>query len=104
MKRIYIYLFFMSGILLLAGCTPYGVLYTHIKKPLDTNMFQTPVNGNNAQGDIKHISFYVDVMWDSNAIGDIAKKNGIETIYYADIETLNILTIWNQYKVHVYGK
>ena len=67
-------------------------------------MSQTPVNGNNGQGDIKHISYYVDVMWDSNAIGDIAKKHGIETIYYADIETLSVLTIWNQYTVHVYGK
>ena len=34
----------------------------------------------------------------------IAKENGIETIYYADLETLSILGIWNQYTVHVYGK
>jgi hypothetical protein len=93
----------MSGILLLASCTPYGLLYTHIKKPLDTNMSQTPMIDNNVQGDIKHIRFYVDVMWDSNAIGDIAKKHGIETIYYADIEMLSVLTIWNRYTVHVYG-
>ena len=104
MKRLCIYLFLMSGILLLASCTPYGLLYTHTKKPLDTNMSQTPVNDNSGQGDIKHIRFYVDVMWDSNAIGDIANKHGIETIYYVDIETLSILTIWNQYTVHVYGK
>jgi hypothetical protein len=104
MKRLYIYLLFMSVILLLASCTPYGILYTHIKQPLDTNMSQTPMNENNAQGDIKHIQFYVDVMWDSNAIGDIAKKHGIETIYYVDIETLSVLTIWNQYTVHIYGE
>jgi hypothetical protein len=104
MKRVCIYLFLISGILLLAGCTPYGLLYTHIKKPLDTNMSQTPVSDSKGQGDIKHFRFYVDVMWDSNAIGDIAKKHGIDTVYYVDIEMLSVLTIWNQYTVHVYGQ
>jgi hypothetical protein len=46
----------------------------------------------------------IDVMWSSNAIGDIAKKNGIETIYFADLEVRRILYIWNQYTVHIYGK
>jgi len=104
LKRLNIYLFLMSGILLLASCSPYGILYTHKKEPLDTNMSQTPVNGINGHSDIKHIQFYVDVMWDSNAIGVIAKEHGIETIYYTDIETFSVLSIWNQYTVHVYGK
>jgi hypothetical protein len=103
-KRFYKYLFIFSAFILLAGCTPYGILYTHTKMPLDTNMSQTPVSGSNGQSDIKHIRFYVDVMWDSNAIGDIAKKHGIEEIYYADIERLSVLGIWNQYTVYVYGK
>jgi len=46
----------------------------------------------------------VDVLSDSNAIGDIAKQNGIETVYFADLETMSILIIWNQYTVHVYGQ
>jgi hypothetical protein len=42
--------------------------------------------------------------WDDAAIGDIAKKNGIQELYFADLETLRVLGIWNQYWVHVYGK
>jgi len=47
---------------------------------------------------------YSGVAGDSNAIGDIARKNGINTLYYADLETLSVLTIWRQYTVHVYGQ
>lgn len=104
MKRLCFYLFIITGILVLAGCTPRGLLYTHIRTPLDINMSQTPADGKNVHGDLKHFPFYVDVMWDSNAIGDIAKQNGIETVYYADLETLRILIFWNQYTVHVYGQ
>ncbi len=104
MKRSCFYLFIIAGILVLAGCTPRGLLYTHIRTPLDINMSQTPADGKNVHGDLKHFPFYVDVMWDSNAIGDIAKQNGIETVYYADLETLRILIFWNQYTVHVYGQ
>ena len=104
MKRLCFYLFIIAGILVLAGCTPFGLLYTHIRTPLDINMSQTPADGKNIHGDLKHIPFYVDILWDSNAIGDIAKQNGIETVYYADLETLRILIFWNQYTVHVYGQ
>ena len=44
------------------------------------------------------------MLWDSNGIGDIARKNGLEAIYFADLETFSILGIWSQYRVHVYGK
>lgn len=104
MKRLCFYLFIIAGILVLAGCTPRGLLYTHIRTPLDINMSQTPADGKNIHGDLKHFPFYVDILWDSNAIGDIAKQNGIETVYYADLETLRILIFWNQYTVHVYGQ
>jgi len=104
MKRLCFYIFIIAGILFSIGCTPIGIVYTHTKTPLDTNMSQTPAEGRNAHGDIKHISFYVDVMWDSNAIGDIAKKSGIETVYFTDLEVRRILYIWNQYIVHVYGE
>ena len=104
MKRSCLFLLFTAAVLLLAGCSPYGIVYTHIKKPLDTNMSRTLVDDSAAQGDIKHIRVYVDVMWDSNAIGDIAKKHGIETVHYADMETLSVLGVWHQYTVHVYGR
>ena len=84
---------------------PKGTIYSHTTRPLDLNFSKTPKGGGRGEeGDIKHFYYYVHVLWDTNAIGDIAKQNGIETIYYADIETLKVLGYWNQYTVHIYGK
>ncbi len=49
-------------------------------------------------------SYYIDVIWDSNAIGDIAKREGIDTVYFVDLEVLKVLGIWSQYTAHIYGK
>ena len=89
---------------LVSGCT-YGLVYTHTWRPLTHDMHKTRVVDTEKSGDIKHIAFYLPIAaWDSAAIGDIAKKNGMTELYFADVETLSILTIWNQYTVHVYGK
>lgn len=91
---------------ILTGCSPYGYVYHHTTQPLDTSMDQTPTMfGDPQEGDIKHFSYnVVDLSIGSNGIGEIARTRGIETIYFADIETLRILGIWEQTFVHVYGK
>jgi hypothetical protein len=126
MNRRVFFLFFMTALLVLPGClagrpgpgvgrpVPFGgLLFSNTVRPLDINQTATPTSQVRAKGDIKHAYFAVTAMWDSNAIGDIAKKNGIETIYYADIEELVVLEIlqyiyigpvWRQYTVHIYGK
>lgn len=82
---------------------PLGLIYTHIIFPLDVNLDEDQFVRRPEKGDVKHIQYYIEVMWDSNAIGDIAKENGIEQVYYADLEVLNVLGIWRQYTVHIYG-
>lgn len=92
--------------LLLAGCGM-GIVYTHTVQPLTLDMHKTPVAATEKEGDIKHLvllSPALSVAWDSNAIGDIARKNGLKEIFFADLETLKVLGLWNQYTVHVYGK
>jgi hypothetical protein len=92
--------------LVLSGCTS-AILYTHTVEPLDLNMHSTPFVREDKEGAIKHIDihFYsLSAAWDSNAIGDIARKNNLETVYFADLEYLNVLQIWKEYIVHVYGK
>ena len=82
------------------------MVYTHTIQPLDVNMNQTPIGEKKNTGDIKFFKLlngYFSFMWDTNAIGDIAKENGIDVIYYAELETFSILGIWNQYTVHIYG-
>lgn len=88
-------------VLSLTGC---GLIYTHTIEPLDVNLDQAPFVVDPEEGDIKHIHYYVDVVWDSNAIGDIAKREGIDTVYYVDLEVLRVLGVWGQYTVHIYGK
>jgi hypothetical protein len=97
--------------LLLAGCSN-GVLfssglYSHTVEPLTFNRNPTEVERSlqQANGDISHIQFRVAVVWGTNGIGDVARKNGIETVYYADIEKLRVLFgIWQEDIVHVYGR
>jgi hypothetical protein len=88
------------------GCVR-GLLYTHTTKPLTTDYQQTPAGSglNTAHGDTKHINIHLQVKWDSNGIGEIAKSNDIREVYYADIETISVLFgIWQQQYVHIYGK
>jgi len=93
----------LAMMLLLTGCGV-GLLYTHTVEPLDINHKRTEAVQSSEQGDIKHIQYGVGVMWNSNAIGDIAKKHGMKTIHYADLERLSVLGVWYQYTVHVYGR
>jgi len=87
-----------------------GILYTHTVKPLTVDMHRTPVVPAEKEGSVKVISFpqfggeYRLVAWDSAAIGDVAKKQGMTEVYFADVETFSILQIWNRYTIHIYGK
>jgi hypothetical protein len=90
--------------LVLAGCTA-GIIYTHTVKPLTLNHLATPATGTEGEGKIKHIQLpYVGIMWGDTALGDVAKEKGLQEIYYADMEFLSVLTIWQQSTVHLYGK
>ena len=87
---------------LLSGCI--GLIYTHVTEPLTPDlMAAAPVVSESSRGDVKTIQYYVQVQWDKNGIGQIAKKYGFDEIYYADLETLRVLGIWTQQWVHVYG-
>jgi len=82
-----------------------GFIYTHTWQPLTTDMDRTTVGAVSGEGNIKHIALNMPlVAWDSAAIGDIAKKQGLNELYFADLETFSILRVWNRYTVHVYGK
>ncbi len=109
MKYLYFISIVLFGCIAFSGCrsiSPPGIVYTHKTLPLDVNLSRTPAGTFGSEKDVKHIQLrYVNVKisWDSNAIGDIAAKNGLDIVYYADIETFSILGVWNQYTVHVYG-
>jgi hypothetical protein len=58
-----------------------------------------------ASGNMKQIQFrQITILWDDNAIGEIAKRGGIGTIHYADLETHSYLfNLWTRHTVIVYG-
>jgi len=104
MKQVLFSSTLLALLLMVTGCGV-GLIYTHTYKPMSTDLNRTPVAQSEKTGDIKHIQIgQIGVAWDSIAYGDIAKKNGIHELYFADLETFKILGIWNQYTVHLYGK
>ncbi|MFI5304863.1 MAG: TRL domain-containing protein [Nitrospiria bacterium] len=84
-----------------------GLLYTHKIVPLTHHYFpiQTGQINNDSKGDNNQLSFKsITLQMGDNGIGEIAKKAGIETIYYADLEIQSILLgIWSRSRVHIYG-
>ena len=71
---------------LLAGCAG-GVLfhsgiYSHTVEPLTFNPNPTEIERSMQQsnGDIREIQYYVSVQWGTNGIGDVARKNGMNTV------------------------
>jgi hypothetical protein len=83
-----------------------GLIYQHRVMPLTTDFRSTAADGaQTAAGDTKHLQLsYLNVIFDSNGIGEVAKQNGLQQVDYADLETLTILGIWTQQWVHVYGR
>ncbi len=93
----------LTAVTALSGCS--GVLiYRETVEPLTLNLNQTPVVQDSGVGDVKHLHYYVDVLWDSNALEDIALEAGFKKIYYADIRTVQVFTYWRQQYVHLYGE
>ncbi len=99
----------IASALIASGCTT-GLLYTHTVQPLTLDMHRTPVTQTEKTGSIKMISIpqsggeFRIAAWDDAAIGDVAKKQGMQEVYSADVETFSILSIWNEYTIHVYGR
>jgi len=102
-----------ASLLLLAGCSSSGplpgLLYTHIKYPLTWDLHDTPVPHASPK-DAKIIEIRepisglgINARLNANAIGEIARANGIRTLYFADQERLSILGIWTFHKVILYG-
>jgi hypothetical protein len=91
-----------------SGCLT-GAIYTHTTVPLDVNLEDTPQKPERRGGSWKTIMiplYYVNPQfdWGSTGVGDAVERAGIETVYYADLETLSVLGVWTQRTIHVYGE
>ena len=91
------------------GCLSGGI-YTHVTKPLDVNLNHTPVHDGGRGDSWKTLripitsGLFIQFDWGSDAIGDTARRAGMTTIHYADLETLSVLGLWTQRWAVVYGE
>ena len=86
-----------------------GFVFTHTRIPCTQDLNNTPVTNIHADGIVFHVAepvtgynFYIEL--NSNALGDVAKKHGLSKVYFADLETFSILSIWKHEKLHIYGE
>jgi hypothetical protein len=96
----------------LAACQirPIGLIYTNIRLPLTTDLHNTPVPdlkpGSGQTVEVKEpisgYGFYARVS--SRAIGDIARKNGMHRLYFADQQIFSILGIYTSHRTILHGE
>ena len=101
--------------LLLTGCglaprsAISGYIYEHYRKPYTVDLKNTPVAWKSGGGKVVEIQepfsgYGVSAEFNSNAVGDIARENGISRVYWADMEYFNVLGIWKEQRLYIYGE
>jgi hypothetical protein len=103
-----------AAVLLIGGCSSAGpmpgLIFTHIRYPLTWDLHNTPMPQSTPnESRIIEIrepisGLGINARLNANAIGEIAKANGIKTLYFADQERFSILGIWTFHKVILYGE
>ncbi|GAB6909074.1 conserved hypothetical protein [Desulfosarcina cetonica] len=87
-----------------------GVLYTNVRLPLTEDLNATPAPTGTPVSDqvleIKEpfsgVGLYARVS--NNAIGEIARQNGVDPLYFADQRVFSILGIFKTHRVYLYGR
>ena len=100
---------FFSGCALAPDSHISGYIFEHYREPYTLDLKETPVSDMDGQGKVVQIKepfsgHGITAEFNSNAIGDIAAKHGIKHVYWADMEYFNILGIWKEKRLHIYGK
>lgn len=86
-----------------------GYVFKYTTVPYTADLHDTPVSDSTGEGlgiRLKEpfSGYGVSAEYDANAIGDIARKHGMETIYFADREEFKILGVFRQRRLHIYGE
>jgi hypothetical protein len=88
---------------------PGGALFTWVKAPLETDFSATPVGTKIGTSETRYLyipngnNLPLSFAWGDAAVKAAAADGGITTVHYADYEYLNILGVYNQLTVRVYG-
>jgi len=98
----------------LPGCVS-GAIFTHVTVPLDVDLDATPAHEDRFTHGFDDswktlvipligIGGRVQFDWGDMSIATAIEEADLETVHYADLETLSILGLWTQRWVHVYGE
>jgi hypothetical protein len=99
----------ITAVLTGCGTISRGLLYTDTVQPLCKDARGTILGTKKGSGNSKKIEIpttRIDLSaeWDSRAIGDIAKKHGITTVYSCDSRRRSyVLGLWRSDEVIIYG-
>lgn len=105
----------LASLLLLAplGChsvlavqpnnTSFALLFTNTTIPLDVNASGLELTGESGTRNTNHWSYAVTVEWDGRGIGQIAREQGFERVDFADLEVFQLLGVWTERTVCIYG-
>ena len=100
---------------LLLGCSSLnssgliGYVFTYTRVPYTEDLNNTPVIQTKSDGAIIKIQepflgTGMYVKFNTNAIGDLAKRYNMKKVYYAELETFDVLGIWQQRTLYLYGE
>ena len=106
--------------LLLTGCAaqyltdvrpPQGILVTSIKAPLTCDFHNTDVNTDDLKVAKRKTNYFsgflitgLDFAWGEVDVPEIARRAGINEVCFAEYEILNVLGIYAEFTVYVYGR
>jgi hypothetical protein len=84
---------------------PHGIIFTKYSAPLTVPVSKTPATGGKVgKASTIYVGFYLDVATGDASIQAAAKEGGISKIYYADYEIVEVLGIFWQFTIKVYGE
>ena len=111
----------VAALLFCSGCTflvpystpvkpPPGGIFTNHKAPLMINLKDTDIGTDTIKYSHKKTYYFhdliltqIDVAWGTADIPEIARRGGIKRVTHADYEMMNILGIYAEFTIHVYG-
>ena len=105
----------LAAALLLSGCSVLGqdpisgYLVTNTTVPFTLDLDNTPVTSTKGESAIvrirepfTNVGVYTEL--NTTAIGDIARENGLQKVYFADLKTFSIFSIWRTHTLVIYGE
>lgn len=118
-KRVTLLIIALVVVMACSGCglqyttrvrPPQGLLFCQFKAPLTIDMDNTQAGAQMTRVSQSSTYYFrdfiftgMDFSWGEVDFDTLAKMGGLKEIYFADYELLNVLGIYAQFTIHLYG-